>query len=115
MITIYAYPYAWTRFLLMHGCDPCSQDNEGYTAAHYAAERDDVQMLRALTTRFCSQIQLVPEQQATATHELCLKALSIREKHGLTVFMLSCQHQSMKCLNYLLELKINDANLQVCF
>ena len=115
MVTTHAYQYPWIRVLLMHGYDPCCQDNEGYTSAHYAVERDDIQMLRALTTRFCSEIQPFPEQQRTATHERCLKALSLREKHGLTVFMLACQHESLKCLNYLIELKINDVNLHVCF
>lgn len=99
----------------MYGCDPCCQDNDGYTPAHYAVERDDVQMLRALTTHFSPQIQVLPEKQMKDTYECCLKALSLREKNGLTVFMLSCQHESIKCLNYLLELKINDINLQVCF
>jgi ankyrin repeat protein len=97
----------------MRECNPCYQDVDGYTAAHYAAERDDIEMLKALTTRFYSEIKLFSNQQITNIHENCLKALSIRQKYGLTVFMLCCQYQSIKCLNYLLELQINDANLQV--
>jgi ankyrin repeat protein len=97
----------------MRECDPCCQDIDGYTAAHYAAERDDVEMLKALTTRFYSEIKLFSNEKIITIHERCLKALSIRQKHGLTVFMLCCQYQSIKCLNYLFELQINDANLQV--
>ena len=97
----------------MLGCDPCCQDIDGYTPAHYVAERDDVEMLKALTTRFHEQVKLFSEQRTTDIHERCLKALSIRQKQGLTVFMISCYHQSMKCLDYLLSLNINHANLQV--
>jgi len=100
---------------MMCGCNPCEQDIDGYTAAHYAVERDDVEMLKALTMRFYSELKRFSEQQITAIHERCLKALSIRQNQGLTVFMLGGQYQSIKCLNYLLELKINDVNLQVCF
>jgi tetratricopeptide (TPR) repeat protein len=99
----------------MRLCNPCDQDNDGYTAAHYAVERDDIEMLKALTTRFYSEIKLFSEQQIKATHERCLNALSIKQNQGLTVFMLACHHQSIKCLNYLLELNINDVNLLVCF
>jgi ankyrin repeat protein len=99
----------------MRGCDPCCQDVDGYTAAHYAVERNDVEILKALTIRFYSQIKPIPEQQITAVHELCLKALILRDKNGLTPFMLCSHHESIKCLDYLLELNINDVNLQVCF
>ncbi|UJR21427.1 hypothetical protein I4U23_024513 [Adineta vaga] len=112
VLTIHAFPYQWVRLSLMRECDPCQQDNDGYTAAHYAVERDDVEMLKALTTRFSAQIQPFPVEQTIAIHESCLKALSIREKHGLTVFMLACQHESLRCINYLLELNINDAHLK---
>ncbi|CAF1018440.1 unnamed protein product [Adineta steineri] len=109
---IHAFPHLWVRLLLMRGCDPCCQDNDGHTAVHYAVERDDVEMLKALTFRFDSQIKLFPEEAVKAIHERCLKALSIRDKHGLTPFMISCQYESIKCFNYLIELKINDANLK---
>jgi ankyrin repeat protein len=101
---------------MMRECDPCCQDFDGYTAAHYAVERDDVEMLKALTTRFYSEIKAFSEQKITTIHERCLKALSIRQNQGLTVFMLCCRCQSIKCLNYLIDqLKINDVNLQVYF
>lgn len=94
--------------------DPCCQDSDGYTAAHYAAERDNVEMLKALTTRFHSEIKIFSEEKTTLLYQRLLKALSLREKQGLTVFMLCCYHGSIKCLDYLLELNINDVNLQVC-
>ncbi|CAF1027658.1 unnamed protein product [Adineta steineri] len=109
---IHAFPHLWVRLLLMRGCDPCCQDNDGHTAVHYAVERDDVEMLKALTFRFDSQIKLFPEEAVIAIHERCLKALSMRDRHGLTPFMISCQYESIKCFNYLIELKINDANLK---
>jgi ankyrin repeat protein len=98
---------------MMRGCNTCAEDSDGYTAAHYAIERDDVEMLKALTLRFHAQVRPIPEEQITAIHDQCLKALSIREKQGLTGFMLSCHHESLKCLNYLIELNINDSNLEV--
>lgn len=97
----------------MYRCNPCDQDKDGYTAAHYAVERDDVEMLKALTTRFYPGIKIFSDEQIDKIHENCLKALTIRDKNGLTVFMLACQYQSLKCLDYLIELKINDVHLQV--
>jgi ankyrin repeat protein len=98
---------------MMRGCDPCAQDSDGYTAAHYAVERDDVEMLKALTIRFHSQVKPIPDQQITAIHEKCLQALTLKNKQGLTVFMLACHHESLKCLNYLIELNINDCHFEV--
>ncbi|CAF3653798.1 unnamed protein product [Rotaria sordida] len=112
ILTMHNYPYQWIRLLMMFRCDPCCQDIDGYTAAHYAVERDDAEMLKALTMLIHSQIKIFSEEQTNAIHERCLKALSIREKQGLTVFMLACHHESIKCLDYLLELNINDVNLQ---
>jgi ankyrin repeat protein len=97
----------------MRECDPCAQDHDGYTPVHYAIERDDVEMLKALTTRFCSDIKLFSNEQINIIHNNCLKAISIRQKQGLTGFMLACYQQSIKCLNYLVELQINDVDLQV--
>jgi ankyrin repeat protein len=99
----------------MRGCDPCAQDQDGYTPIHYAIERDDVEMLKALTTRFCSEIKLFSEEKIMMIHNDCLKAISIRQKYGLTGFMLACYQQSIKCLNYLHGLEINDVDLRVCF
>lgn len=97
----------------MRGCDPCWQDNDGCTAVHYAIERDDVEILKALTVRFNSDVTWFPRETIDAIHEKCLKALTIRQKDGMTAFMLACYHQSLKCLNYLLQLQINDVHLQV--
>ena len=99
--------------MLMRGCDICTQDFDGYTAAHYAVERDDVEMLKALTFRFHSQARPIPEEQIEKTHRECLRALTLKTNQGLTVFMLACYHESLKCINYLLELNLNDARLQV--
>ncbi|CAF1103026.1 unnamed protein product, partial [Didymodactylos carnosus] len=60
--------YVLTRWLLMLGADPCAQDKDGYTPAHYAVERDDIENLRVLTTIHSSvehesrQIGVVPYQ-----------------------------------------------------
>lgn len=113
ILTIHAYPYHWIRLLLMRESDPCYQDADGYTAAHYAVERDDVEMLKALTVQFSSHTKPLPMEKVIAIHERCLQALSIREKHGLTVFMLACQHASLRCLDYLHELNLNDVHLTV--
>ncbi|CAF2345544.1 unnamed protein product [Rotaria sp. Silwood2] len=112
VLVIHAYPYVWIRLLMMRGCDTCAQDVDGYTAAHYAVERDDVEMLKALTLRFHSQVKPIPEERITAIHQQCINALSLKDKKGLTVFMLACCRESLKCLNYLIELNINDSNLE---
>ena len=98
---------------MMRCCDPCSQDIDGYTAAHYAVERDDLAALQALTMRFSSTTKPFPEHLMLAIHERSLQALSLTTQQGLTVFMLACHHQSLKCLHYLLELNINDDDRQV--
>lgn len=97
----------------MFGCDPTHQDHDGYTAAHYVAERDDVETLKALTTPIDSKVKVVSEEKKASLHERCLQALSIQNNQGLTVFMVAVRCESMKCLDYLLGLNINDANLQV--
>ncbi|CAF0826668.1 unnamed protein product [Adineta ricciae] len=112
VLVIHAYPYIWVRLLMLRGCDTCAQDNDGYTAAHYAVERDDVEMLKAVTLRIHPQVKPIPEEQIVAIYEQCCRALSIKENNGLTPFMLACQHQSMKCLDYLIEMNINDCHLQ---
>lgn len=99
----------------MRGCDTCCQDNDKYTAAHYAIERDDVEMLKALTMPINAEIKAFSEEQINTIHQRCLKALSLKQQQGLTAFMLCCRYQSIKCLTYLFELNINDVNLQVNF
>ena len=98
---------------MMRGCDLCSQDFDGYTAAHYAVERDDVEMLKALTIRFTQQTKPITEEQKTSIHNQCLKALTLKNKQGLTPFMLACHHESIKCLDYLIGLNINDCDIEV--
>ena len=100
---------------MMRGCDSTIQDRDGYTAAHYAVERDDVEMLKALLVRFHSRIKPFSDEYVDQIHQRGLKALSLRNRQGLTVFMLACYHQSLKCLDYLLELNINDVQLQDAF
>lgn len=112
ILTIHAYPYQWIRLLMMREYDFCSQDNDGYTAAHYAAERDDVEMLKALTMKLHSSNKIFSSEQLKNIHVKSLKALTIRQNQGLTVFMLACLRQSFKCLEYLIQLEINDVNLQ---
>ncbi|CAF1466920.1 unnamed protein product [Adineta steineri] len=112
VLVIHAYQYVWVRLLMLRECDPCAQDIDGYTAAHYAVERDDVEMLKALTLRFHTQAKPISEEKITTIHNKCCKALSLKEKNGLTTFMLACQHESLKCLDYLIELNINDSNLE---
>lgn len=113
VLTIGGHSYKWIRLLLMRCCDPCSQDIDGYTAAHYAVERDDLGTLQALTMRFSSTVKPFPGHPMLAIHERGLQALSLITPHGLTVFMLACHCESLKCLRYLLELNINDADRQV--
>jgi ankyrin repeat protein len=113
VLVIHAYQYLWVRLLMMRGCDTRAQDSDGYTAAHYAVERDDVEMLKALTVRFYSQVKPIPDEKITLIHGECLQALTLKEKNDLTVFMLACHHESVKCLNYLIELNINDSHVEV--
>ena len=98
---------------MMRSCDTCAQDIDGFTAAHYAVERDDVEMLKALTMRFHTQAKPISEEQISTIHGQCLKALTLKEKEGRSVFMLAAHRESMKCLNYLIELNFNDSNLRV--
>ena len=98
---------------MMRGCDVRVQDSDGYTAAHYTVERDDVEMLKALTMRFSTQVKCFSEQYVNDVYEQGIQALSLRNHQGLTVFMLACYHGSIKCVQYLLELNINDAHRKV--
>lgn len=102
--------------MMMRECDTSAQDSDGYTAAHYAVERDDVEMLKALTMKFHIQTKPISEEKINQIHHNCLRALTIKENRNLTVFMLACFHGSIKCIDYLLtELKINDCHLEVKF
>jgi ankyrin repeat protein len=98
---------------MMRGCDTCAQDLDGYTAAHYAVERDDVEMLKALTMRFHYQTKMITEERITEIHGQCLKALTLKEKQNLTVFMLASRNEALKSLDYLLQININDSHLEV--
>lgn len=97
---------------MMRGCDLTNQDRDGYTAAHYAVERDDVEMLKALTVRFHCRVKPLSDEYIDQIYQRGFKSLTLRNRQGLTVFMLACFHQSMKCLDYLFDLKINDVHLQ---
>lgn len=114
LLVIHAFQYVWVRLLMMRGTDMCAQDLDGYTPAHYAAERDDVEMLKALTMRFQSQARPIPEDRIDAIYNQGIKALSMKNNQGLTVFMVACRHGSLKCLNYLISININDSNVEVC-
>ncbi|CAF1249031.1 unnamed protein product, partial [Didymodactylos carnosus] len=57
----YNLAYVWIRLFLMRGVDPCVQDTSGLTAAHYACERDDVEMLKALTLPFHANVKALPD------------------------------------------------------
>jgi len=98
---------------MMRECNLCSQDNHGYTAAHYAVERDDVETLKALTTKLSLGNQVLSSEQITTIHKQALKSLTVRQNQGLTAFMLACYRQSFKCLDYLIQLEVNDVHLQV--
>lgn len=98
---------------MIRGCDLCAQDNDGYTAAHYAVERDDAEMLKALTMPFSSQVKSFAEHQVKNVYEKGIQALALRSHQGLTVFMLACYHGSLKCVEYLRTLNINDAHQKV--
>ena len=111
LLTIHTYPYKWVRLVMMRGCEISNQDKDGYTAAHYAVERDDVEMLKALTVRFHCRIKSFSDEYINTVYQRGFNALSLRTGQGLTVFMLACYHQALKCLDYLIELKINDVHL----
>ncbi|CAF1332482.1 unnamed protein product, partial [Didymodactylos carnosus] len=105
--------YVWIRLLLMRNVNPCTQDKDGYTPAHYAVERDDVEMLKALTVRFHSTVQVLEDTEITNIHHRCLQALAVREKFGgMTPFMLACKKQAEKCMRYIRELGLAFVNEQ---
>ncbi|CAF1370987.1 unnamed protein product, partial [Didymodactylos carnosus] len=105
--------YLWIRLLLMRYANPCSKDKDDYTPAHYAVERDDVEMLKALTVRFHPTVQILKDSDITNIHRRCLEALVIREKFGgMTTFMLACKNQAEKCMRYIHELGLAFVNEQ---
>ncbi|CAF1180545.1 unnamed protein product [Didymodactylos carnosus] len=115
VVVIYVLPYVYIRLLLMSGVDPCAQDHDGYTAAHYAVEKDNVEMLKALTVRFHPQVKTFSDRQVYEIHKNCVRALSIRENHGgLIPFMLACYKQSINCARYIQRLQMDqmDVNTQ---
>ncbi|CAF1113342.1 unnamed protein product, partial [Didymodactylos carnosus] len=99
---IQSFAYVWIRLLLMREVDACTKDKDGYTAAHYAAEKDDLEMLKALTIKFHGQVKL-PSSNVEKVHANCMKALTITEQSGMTVFMLACYKGSINCARYLHE------------
>lgn len=113
LIVIDNWPLYWIRLLMIRGADLLAQDHDGYTPAHYAVERDNLPLLKALTTKFDQHWTKFSSKPFEQIHENALQALRKRNHFGLTVFMLACQQKSMKCLNYLIELNIDDTHLQV--
>ncbi|CAF1278437.1 unnamed protein product [Didymodactylos carnosus] len=100
---IHSFPYIWIRLLLMRRADPCTRDQDGYIPAHYAAEKDDLEMLKALTTRFHSNIKNLSTIQQNEICINCHKALAITDIFGRNVFMQACYKGAYKCVKYLQE------------
>ncbi|CAF1281583.1 unnamed protein product [Didymodactylos carnosus] len=111
VVVTQSFSYVWIRLLLMREVDTCATDKDGYTAAHYAAEKDDLEMLKALTTKVHSQVKL-PPSNVEKIHANCMKALTITEKFGRTVFMLACCKGAINCARYVHEQQsYNNVNL----
>ncbi|CAF1062963.1 unnamed protein product, partial [Didymodactylos carnosus] len=98
---IFSFSYVWIRLLLMRESNPCAQDKDGYTPLHYAVEKDDVEMVKALTARFCIKLNTLPDAAIDKIHADCMRALTVTDKLGRTVFMLACYKGSLKCATYL--------------
>ncbi|CAF1447026.1 unnamed protein product, partial [Didymodactylos carnosus] len=108
--------YVWIRLLLMRGADPCAQDKDGYTPAHYAVERDDVEMLKALTVRFHIKSKALPHNQINKIRRNCYRSLVIRENFGgMIAFMLACFKEATKCIVYIHQFKMDHVNTQDIF
>ncbi|CAF0879898.1 unnamed protein product [Didymodactylos carnosus] len=105
---IYSFQYVSLRLLLMRGADPCAQDKDGYTPAHYAVERDDVEMLKALIVRLHAKVKAFSDREVSKIHERCQEALIIRENRGgMTPFMLACFKQAINCARYIHNMGID--------
>ncbi|CAF1570619.1 unnamed protein product, partial [Didymodactylos carnosus] len=77
---IHSFSYVWIRLLLMCGSDPCAQDQDGYTPAHYAVEKDDIEMLKALTVKLQVKTKPLQHSDVDKIHESCIQALTVIEK-----------------------------------
>ncbi|CAF1108941.1 unnamed protein product [Didymodactylos carnosus] len=105
---IQSFAYVWVRLLLMRGADPCAQDKDGYTSVHYAVEKDDLEMLKALTIRFHPKVKVSSEVEFDKIHENCTKSLTLTENFGMTAIMLACYKGAIKCITYLHEQQLID-------
>ncbi|CAF1331781.1 unnamed protein product [Didymodactylos carnosus] len=106
--------YVWVRLLLVYGADPCAQDEDGYTPAHYAVECNDIAMLKALTMILHCHTKTLSDSEIVNVHQRCLNALVVREKSGgLIVSMLTCLKQAIKCVEYLHQLHMEQIETQV--
>ncbi|CAF1085192.1 unnamed protein product [Didymodactylos carnosus] len=93
---IQSLAYVWIRLLLMREVDSCARDKDGYTAAHYAAEKDDLEMLKALTMKFHDKVKTLASSNVEKIYASCMEALTITEKSA-------CNKTAMKCVRYLHE------------
>ncbi|CAF4412857.1 unnamed protein product [Didymodactylos carnosus] len=110
VVVIHLFQYVYVRLLLMRNADPCARDRDGYTPAHYAVEKDDVEMLKALTVRFHATIKAIPDTEVNSTHKRCRDALAICENRGMTAFMLACFKQAINCARYIHGIQMDDAD-----
>ncbi|CAF1129129.1 unnamed protein product [Didymodactylos carnosus] len=97
VVVIHLFQYVYVRLLLMLNANPCARDRDCYTPAHYAVEKDDVEMLKALSVRFHAKIKAIPDSEVNSTLKRCLEALTICENRGMTAFMLACFKQAINC------------------
>ncbi|CAF1247920.1 unnamed protein product [Didymodactylos carnosus] len=103
VIVLRSYAYVWVRLLLMRECDLSAQDVDGYTVLHYVCERDDVEMLKALTVKIHSTVQYLNQKQLEKIDKNCQKAFRTSNKYGITPFMLACFKDAKKCIQYFYE------------
>ncbi|CAF1553281.1 unnamed protein product, partial [Didymodactylos carnosus] len=110
---IHSFSYVYIRLLRMRDSDPCAQDQDEYTPAHYAVERDDVEMLKTLTVRFHARIKVLSDNEVNRTHKNCQRALIVRTNRGkMTAFMLACYKQAINCARYIHQTRMDHANTQ---
>ncbi|CAF1005919.1 unnamed protein product [Didymodactylos carnosus] len=110
IIVLRSYAYVWIRLLLMRECDVSAQDVDGYTVLHYACERDDVEMLKALTVKPHPTVQHLNNEQLEKIAKNCQKAFRTSNKYGITPFMLACFKGAKKCIQY-----FHEQHQEICY
>ncbi|CAF1107105.1 unnamed protein product [Didymodactylos carnosus] len=85
---INSFQYVYVRLLLMQGADPCAQDRDGYTPAHYAVEKDDVEMLKALIVRIHPDVKTFSESK-DLDGDTTLHYAVARNNLALTTFLIT--------------------------